>query len=203
MRLFHSHFSPFVRKVMVCAHELGLAGGIELLPSAAHPIERDAGILARHPLAQVPTLVLADGSALADSRVICEYLDARGGPRLFPAEGPARWRALNEQSLLDGLLDAALLIRYELTVRPEAERSVAWIAGQTAKIESALAWFEAAAPAFGERVDIGTIAAACGLGYLDLRFGHLSWRARHPALATWHDGFSARPSMRETQAPAA
>ncbi|WP_430913828.1 glutathione S-transferase [Methylobacterium sp. sgz302541] len=203
MKLFHSHFSPFVRKVMVCAHELGLAGEIALLSSAAHPVQRDGNILARHPLAQVPTLLLDDGTALADSRVICEYLDARGGHRLFPADGVERWRALNEQSLADGLLDAALLIRYELTARPEAARSPAWIEGQTAKIESALGWFESAAPAFGGRVDIGTVATACALGYLDLRFGDLAWRAAHPALAAWEEGFSARPSMRETRPPAA
>lgn len=202
MKLFHSHFSPFVRKVMVCAHELGLAETITLLPSAAHPVQRDANILAHHPLAQVPTLVLDDGSGLADSRVICEYLDAQGGHRLFPAEGEARWRALNEQSLADGVLDAALLIRYELTARPESVRHPAWIEGQTAKIESALSWFEAAAPGFADRIDIGTIAIGCALGYLDLRFGDLAWKDRHPALAAWYEGFSARPSMRETRAPA-
>jgi len=202
MKLFHSHSSPFVRKVMVVAHELGLAERLELLPSAVHPVKRDRSVLAQHPLAQVPTLVLDNGEGLADSRVICEYLDAEAGGRLFPAGGDARWRALNEQSTADGVLDAALLIRYELTARPESERSAAWIEGQTAKIESALAWFEEQAEAVRDRVDIGTIALACALGYLDLRFSDIAWRDDAPRLAAWFARFEERPSMVATRPPA-
>jgi len=202
MKLFHSHSSPFVRKVMVVAHELGLAERLELLPSAVHPVKRDRSVLAQHPLAQVPTLILDNGEGLADSRVICEYLDAEAGGRLFPAGGDARWRALNEQSTADGVLDAALLIRYELTARPESERSAAWIEGQTAKIESALAWFEEQAEALGDRVDIGTIALACALGYLDLRFSDIAWRDDAPRLAAWFARFEERPAMVATRPPA-
>ncbi|WP_147026659.1 glutathione S-transferase [Methylobacterium oxalidis] len=201
MKLFHSHFSPFVRKVMVCAHELGLADRIELLATAVHPVKRDAGVLAHHPLAQAPTLLDDAGEAVADSRVICEYLDAMAGNRLFPAPGPERWRALNEQSLADGLLDAALLIRYELTARPESERSAAWIGGQEAKIASALGWFEARAESLHERLDIGTIATAVSLGYLDLRFADLAWSRRHPRIAAWYAAFAQRPSMQATRPP--
>lgn len=202
MKLFHSPLSPFVRKVMVVAHELGLAEGLELLPSAAHPTKRDANILALHPLAQVPTLITDDGRALADSRVICEYLDALGGGAVFPRSGPARWLALTDQSTADGILDAALLTRYELTVRAEGERSSAWIAGQADKIESALDTFEAGVATLAERVDIGTITVACALGYLDLRLPDLAWRRRSPDLATWFEDFDARPSMRATRPPA-
>lgn len=203
MQLFHSHFSPFARKVMVVAFEHGLTESLELLATAAHPIKRDGTILARHPLAQVPTLIDNDGRALADSRVICEYLDAMAGGGLYPPDGPARWSALNDQSTADGMLDAALLIRYELTARSEAERSATWIAGQTAKIESGLASFEAAASALGNRVDIGTIALGCTLGYLDLRFPELVWRAAQPALAAWYESFAARPAMMATRPPTA
>lgn len=202
MKLFHSHTSPFVRKVMVVAHELGLADRIALVPCAVHPIDRDLAVLARHPLAQAPTLIDADDNAIADSRVICEYLDAIAGHRLIPSEGAARWRALTEQSAADGLLDAALLIRYELTARSEEERSQAWITGQQAKIDSTLGWFADRAAGLGERVDIGSIALACALGYLDLRFATLDWRARFPALAEWYAPFGARPSMVATRPPA-
>jgi len=203
MKLFHSPFSPFVRKVTVVAHELGLAERIELLPSAAHPTQRDATIRALHPLAQVPTLITDEGTALADSRVICEYLDTLAGGEVFPEAGPARWIALTDQSTADGLLDAALLLRYELTVRGEGERSAAWIAGQTAKIEGVLDSFEAGVGALADRVDIGTITVACALGYLDVRFPDLVWRRRAPTLGTWAEAFAARPSMRATQPPAA
>ncbi|KQP07156.1 glutathione S-transferase [Methylobacterium sp. Leaf99] len=203
MKLFHSGVSPFVRKVMVVAHEVGIAGRLELLSSAAHPTQRDANILAVHPLAQVPTLITDDGRVLADSRVICEYLDTVGGGAVFPRPGPARWMALNDQSTADGILDAALLIRYELTVRAEGERSAACITGQTAKIESALDAFEAGADALADRVDIGTITVACALGYLDLRLPNLAWRRRSPTLAVWFEAFGSRPSMRATKPPAA
>ncbi len=197
MKLFHSATSPFVRKVMVAAHELGLAERIETLPSAAHPVTRDGRVLSVHPLAQVPTLILDGGTAIADSRVICEYLDVLGGGQLFPASGPARWTALNLQSTADAVLDAALLIRYELTARPESERSQAWMDGQGAKITSALDWFERQADTLGS-VTIGTIALACALGYLDLRFSEVGWREGRPGLAAWFSGFSERASMRAT-----
>jgi glutathione S-transferase len=203
MKLFHSHFSPYARKVMVVAHELGLTERIALLPSAAHPIKRDATILAHHPLGQVPTLVTDDGAVLADSRVICEFLDSLGDGALFPAAGPARWSALTLQSTADGVLTAALSIRYELTARAEAERSASWIAGQNEKIETSLQSFEALAEALRDRLDIGTIALGCTLGYLDLRFPDLAWAERMPVLRAWYEDFSRRPSMVATRPPAA
>ncbi|GJD59990.1 glutathione S-transferase family protein [Methylobacterium frigidaeris] len=199
MKLFYAKASPFVRKVLVVAHELGLFERIELLSAAAHPINRDANIRAQNPLAQVPTLILDDGTMLADSRVICEYLDHLGQGGFFPAPGPARWTALTAQSTGDGLLDAALLCVYETRVRQETERSPAWVAGQREKIVDALAQIEAAAPAFGERVDIATITYGCGLGYLDLRLPDLGWRERAPAAAEWYARFGARPSMQATR----
>lgn len=201
MKLFHSPYSPFVRKVMVVAHEVGLVGRIECLPGAAHPTQCDHTLPAQNPLAPVPTLIGEDGQILADSRVICEYLDTLGQGTLFPRSGPARWVALVDQSMADGLLDAALLIRYERTIRPETERSDAWLAGQRAKIEGVLGAFEEQADAFGDRVDIGTIAIGCALGYLDLRFGDWPWRDTVPKLAAWAGGFGARPAMVATRPP--
>lgn len=203
MKLFHSHSSPFVRKVMIVAHEVGLADRIECLPAAAHPTSRDGAILAHHPLAQVPTLIDDEGRVIADSRVICEYLNALGGGGLFPETGPRRWIALSEQSIADGLLDAALLIRYEVTVRPESERSPAWIAGQSAKIDSCLDAFEDNAEGFADRMDIGTISIACALGYLDLRFADRGWRENRPATHAWFDRIRERPAMLATQPPTA
>ncbi|MCJ9712167.1 glutathione S-transferase N-terminal domain-containing protein, partial [Bordetella hinzii] len=119
MKLLYAPTSPYVRKVMVCAHLTGQAGRIQWLDSAAHPIRRDARIAAHNPLAKVPTLILDNGQALYDSRVICEYLaSSAGDEHLFPATGAARWQALTWQALGDGLLDAALLARYEHTARP-------------------------------------------------------------------------------------
>lgn len=198
MKLFHSPASPYVRKCMVVAHEVGLAARIDLLPSAVHPVNRDRTVVASNPLGKVPTLLTDEGVALYDSRVICEYLDHLGGGALFPAAGPGRWRALGEQALGDGILDAALLVRYENNARPEPLRWADWSAGQMDKIACGLAVLEAGAEGYGDRVDIGTITLACVLGYLDFRFATLAWRDRHPKAAAWFARFEARPAMQAT-----
>lgn len=201
MQVFYSPFSPFVRKVLVCAAELGIE--VERLPSAAHPVTRDQTVVAANPLGRVPTFFADDGEVLYDSRVICEYLDATSPtPRLFPVDRAARWRSLREQALADGLLEAALLMRYEQVVRPEELRYQPWFDGQHEKIVSSLAQLEAWAPGFAERVDIGTISIACALAYLDVRFPDEAWR-KNQALAAWHARFSERASMLATRHPAA
>ena len=194
MKLFHSPASPYARKVLVLAHETGLIDRIAVTAAGASPTGPSPEVAAHNPLGKIPALVLEDGTALYDSRVICEYLDGlSAGPRLFP-EGAARWDALTRQALADGLLDAALLTRYERVLRPEDRRWDAWEAGQVGKIGSALDRFEtlvADMPA----LDIGTVAMACALGYLDLRFPDLAWREGRPATAAWYAVFEGRPAM--------
>ncbi len=195
MKLYFSPTSPYVRKCLVVAHELGLVGRIELIAGNAHPVNRDAAIIANNPLGKVPTLICDDGRALYDSRVICEYLDDLGGGALFPRQGAARWQALTLQALADGMLDAALLARYEDAVRPEALRWADWRAGQLDKVATSLAALDAAPGQLQGRVDIGTLALGCALGYLDLRFSDLGWRERYPTVAKWAAGLCNRPSM--------
>jgi glutathione S-transferase len=201
MKLFHSPTSPFVRKCLVVAHELGLTSRIELVASAPHPVNRDAAVVTHNPLGKIPTLVTDDGAVLYDSRVVCEYLDSVAGGGLFPRDGAARWQALTLQSLGDGLLDAGVLVRYETFARPEPLRWPDWIAGQTEKLTAGLAVIEAHAAGFAGRLDIGTITLGCALGYLDLRYASLAWRDRHPATAAWFAGFAQRPSMLATRPP--
>ena len=198
MKIFHSPASPFVRKCMVVAHELGIADRIEKLPSAASPVKRDATILAKNPLGQVPTFVCDDGQVLFDSRVICEYLNAMQSGALFPAGGSERWARLTELALADGMTAAALLARYETMLRPEALRWSEWTEGQLAKVRTGLEWLEAASPSFGGRVDIGTIAFGCALGYMDFRFPSVDWRGEAPNTAKWFEGFNQRASMQAT-----
>ena len=202
MQLFHAATSPFVRKCLVTAHELGLAGRIERVSAAPHPVNRDQSVVAHNPLGKIPTLVTDDGAILYDSRVICEYLDVLAGGQLFPHAGSARWTALAQQALGDGLMDAAVLVRYETFARPESLRWQEWIAGQREKLTAGLAAIERHAEQFGSRVDIGTITLGCALGYLDLRMADLAWRDRHPATAAWFAGFGDRPSMIATRPPA-
>ncbi len=198
MKLFYSPASPYVRKCMVVAHELGLAGRIEHLAAAANPVNRDPNIVRVNPLGKVPTLFTDDGAVLYDSRVICEYLNALGNGSLFPAEAAQRWTTLTEQALGDGILDAALLARYEGAMRPEPLRWADWSAGQIDKIRTGVAAIDARADGFGARVDIGTITFGCVLGYLDLRFPDLNWRAGNGRVAQWFERFNARPSMQAT-----
>lgn len=199
MKLFYSPTSPYVRKVLVAAHELGLADRIERVTAAANPINRDKTIIAHNPLGQVPTLVTDDGRMLADSRVICEYLDhVGGGGKLFPRDS-ARWQVIVDQAMADGILGAAVLARYETGLRPADKLWPDWLGGQMDKIKTTLATLEAAVAGFGDRVDIGTISYACALSYLDLRFAAFDWRAAYPQAAGWYKVFEARPSMVATR----
>ncbi len=204
LSLYWAPASPFVRKVMVCAHELGIADRIEILDSAANPIDRDARIQAFNPLAKVPAARTDDGLTLYDSRVICEYLDsmsadeARRPPWLFPPAGPERWIALRRQALADGLVDAALLVRYENLLRPQPLRWSVWTAKQGEKITDALDAMLADLPDL-EKPDIGAITYACALGWLDFRFPDLDWRTGRKGLAEWYAGFDTRPSMSATR----
>jgi glutathione S-transferase len=195
MKLFFSPTSPYVRKCLVVAHELGLNRRIELVAGNAHPVNRDPNIVAANPLGKVPTLTCDDGRVLYDSRVICEYLNDLGGGTLFPRSGAARWDALALQALADGMLDAALLARYEDALRPEALRWADWRAGQLDKVATSMAALEAKTESMPGRVDIGALALACALGYLDLRFNELGWRARYPNVANWAAEFCKRPSL--------
>ncbi|QSY98043.1 glutathione S-transferase family protein (plasmid) [Rhizobium bangladeshense] len=205
MSLYWGSASPFVRKVMVCAYELGLSGRVDTLDSAANPIERDTRIQAYNPLAKVPAACTSDGLMLYDSRVICEYLDAlaseEGGAsafRLFPSACSGRWTALRRQALADGLLDAALLIRYENLLRPEPLRWPEWIGKQSEKVNDALDAMCSDVPD-ADALDIGTISYGCALAWLDFRFPDLQWRSGRTALADWLTIYSERPSMAATR----
>jgi glutathione S-transferase len=202
VKIFYSATSPYVRKCLVVAQELGLRDRIELIPAAPHPVNRDPTVVARNPLGKVPTMITDDGAILYDSRVVCEYLNSLANGQLFPGAGSARWTALVEQSLADGILDAAVLIRYETFARPEQLRWPEWISGQTEKVTSGLIEIERRAAGFAGRIDIGMIAIGCALGYLDLRLASLAWRAQHRAAAAWYGQFGVRDSMLATRPPA-
>ncbi len=198
MKLYFNPASPFARKARISALELGLAERIELVALTLTPVQPHHGLRAHNPLGKIPALVTDADEALYDSPVICEYLDAlAGGGRLWPAAGPARWRALRRQALADGLADAAILMRYELVVRPEALRWSEWLEGQRLKVRTALDALEAE-PLDGP-FDIGAISIVCALEYFEFRFPEERWREGRPQLAAWHEGLSHRPSVVATR----
>lgn len=198
MKLHWSPKSPFVRKVMVCAHELGVVDRLTLVRSVAAMLKPNPQIMVDNPLSKIPTLVLDDGRVLYDSVVICEYLDDLAGGGLFPRTGYARWQALQWHALGNGLLDALILWRNE------REREVplqALLDAFALKTEAALAVLEKDAAALeATPLDIGGVAIGCALGYADYRFDTLQWRARAPKLAAWFQALSERPSFVATQA---
>jgi glutathione S-transferase len=200
MKLRFNAASPFARKVRIVARETNTIDSIEEIATAVSPVTSNPGLAAENPLVKIPVLTTDDGQTLFDSRVICEYLDSLNrGRKLFPASGEERYTALRRQALADGMLDAAVLCRYEVAVRPEALRWGNWIAGQKAKIMGGLDALEREAAAWADDFDIGLIAAASVPGYLDLRFDEWQWRAGRPNLCAWFDRISQRPSMVATR----
>lgn len=197
MTLFHSPLSPFVRKVMVLLHETGQADRIALQAANLTPVSPDAALNRENPVGKIPALRLEDGTVLHDSRVILEYLDLQhvGNP-LIPREGSARWRRLTLASLADGIMDAAVLVRYEVALRPAEKHWAAYLDGQRDKIRRALALLEKDAIAeLTSHFDVAAISVACALGYVDLRHPDLDWRTANPQLAAWYFEVSQRPSM--------
>jgi glutathione S-transferase len=199
LKLHWSPKSPFVRKVMIAAHECGVAQRIELMRSVAMMAQPNATLMADNPLNKIPTLVLDDGTSLFDSTVICEYLDELNPSRatkLFPRHGAARWDALRRNALGSGLLDVLILWRNE---RERTAPSEALLKAFETKTVASLTAIESALRASPtERFDIGDIAMGCALGYLDFRFATFGWRAAYPSLGAWYARFSLRPSVQAT-----
>ena len=199
MKLHWSPRSPFVRKVMVAAHETGLVDRLSLVRTVVAMKSTNKGLLPDNPLSKLPTLVLDDGTPLYDSVVICEYLDTlHDSPKLFPSDVKAKWTALRRHALGDGLLELLILWRNE---REREHPAPAFLTSFQEKFDASLSALEndaaaIAAPPFG----IGHVAIGCALSYIDFRFPDLDWRADHPQIAAWHKTFAERPSARATEA---
>ena len=192
--------SPFGRKVKIAAALCGLSDRIEI--EATDTTDPDDSVRRLNPLGKIPALVLEDGTVLYDSRVIVEFLDfSAGGGVVIPA-GSARFAILTRQALADGIMDAALLQVYEKRFRPAEKHDQAWLDNQAGKVARGLTALEGNLPALSGTPDVGQIAAACALGYLDLRFAGV-WRGNHPRLVKWLDTFGdAVPSFETTRVAA-
>jgi glutathione S-transferase len=196
LELKYGAVSPYVRKVMVVAHEAGVAERIVLAP--VNTQEEPERIVPLNPLGKIPVLVLDDGSVIYDSPVICEYLDAEFGEhRLLPPSGARRWRIMTRVALVDGLLDAGILVRHE-RLRPADRQSPAWIDRQLGKLLGGLDMLERDAASLEGNLDMGMIAVGCALGYLPLRIPETAGLARWPRLAQWSARIGERPSFAMT-----
>ncbi len=196
MKLHWSPRSPYVRKVMITANELGIADRLTCMRTVVSTFKPAEELFADNPLNKLPTLVLDDGSALFDSRVICEYFDSlHNGVKLYPSDPKTRFQTLRYQALGDGILDICL-IRLGERLKPEEQRNAAVIASNERKASEAVSRLEAEADIIEARpFDIGHVAIGTALGYLDFRFVDDNWRAGRPKLSAWHDRFNARPAV--------
>jgi glutathione S-transferase len=198
MKLYSNPASPFARKARVILHELDIK--CEVVNVNARD---DEDLRKINPLKKIPALVLDDGSVLLDSRVICEYLNDKGGGRFFPGMNifsfhTSRWKALTLQALADGIMDAAVAARYE-SIQPAEKQNLDFINRYRLTISAGLDALEKIKLA--ETPTIGEIAAGCALGYLDFRYPDIPWRALHPKLAAWYEAFAQFPSMQATVPP--
>ena len=193
VELKYGSVSPYVRKVMVVAHEVGVAERLVL--TIVKTRESPEEIVPFNPLGKIPALVCDDGTVLFDSPVICEYLDAEfGHGTLLPSSGAARWKVMTRVALADGLLDAGILVRHE-RLRPAELQSHDWIAWQLKKVHAGLDALERDAPSLEGDLDLGKIGVGCALGYLPLRVPETQDLARWPRLARWAATIHKRPSF--------
>lgn len=197
MQLYFSPASPYVRKVRVVLHEAGKTDAVKIIPPMADPTDMSF-VASANPLSKIPALTRPDGPTLYDSRVICRYLDSTFDLGLYKEN--RIWEVLTLEATGDGVLDSAVNMVYEHRFRPEDMVYAPWVERQWAKVTGALDALEQrwmshlAGP-----LDMGQIAVACALGYLDFRHDDRGWRDGRVALAEWYADFSQRESMQATR----
>lgn len=197
MKLLYQNHSPYARKVLVFAHETGLAGRLDVIHHETSPTQRNASVFSVNPLGKVPVLMMDDGLALFDSNVICEYLDGlHGGRPMFPAAGKARLLALRVQALAQGIADAGILARWDTERRPVDLRWPLLAAGHIEKLVSAFDFVEREVDLEGP-VDIGQVALATALAWIEFREVAPFMDGR-PRLSQWYRAFVQRESMQMT-----
>ncbi len=197
MQLHWSPKSPYVRKVMVCAMELGLESRLQLVRSVAAMLTPNERLMQDNPLSKIPTLVLDTGWTLFDSGVICEYLDDLAQGSLFPEETDLRWHVQRWHALGNGLLDILILWRNE---RERETPLPALLVAFERKFEACLCALESDATSLHDKpFSIGQISIGCALGYVDYRFDSLGWRQKAPQLASWYRTLCERPSFKNTE----
>jgi glutathione S-transferase len=196
MTLHWSPRSPYVRKVMIALHEMGLRDRVKIVRTVAGGTTPHWELMKVNPVGKIPTLELSDGTAIYDSPVIIEYLDTlHDGPKLYPAAWPDRLTALRRHALGQGMLDSALPLLGE-SFRPAERQSEPHKELWRAKLRACVEALEREADDLAASgFTVGHLAIGVALGYLDFRFDALRWRDGHPKLAAWHAGFNARPAV--------
>lgn len=201
MQLFYSTASPYARKALITAHEAGIVDQIEIITTTASPVDRNPAIVPVNPTGKIPTLVIPDGRIIFDSRVICEFFDRQSDTiHLFPKHPDSYIAAKTMESLGDGMLDAALLARYETSLRPEQLKWEDWHQGQIDKIQSSFDYLEKyCLELLNGPTTIGNVAVGCAIGYIEFRNIVDDWKTGRDGVAEWYSRFVERPSMKATE----
>jgi glutathione S-transferase len=197
MTLHWSPRSPYVRKVMIAIHEMGLQDQIRTVRTVTGGTTPHLELMKINPLGKIPTLELPDGTVIYDSPVIVEYLDTlHSGPKLFPSAWNTRLTAVRRHALGQGMIDAALLLLGE-GFRPAERQSEPHKALWRRKLVACVDALETEADDLtASAFDVGQLTIGVALGYLNFRFGDLHWQKDRPRLAKWHQHFDARPAVR-------
>lgn len=179
--LLIGHFdSPYVRRVAISLHVLGLAFRREML-SVFGDAEKMRGY---NPLGRVPALVLDGGETLIDSAAILDHLDEAAGPTkaLLPISGVPRREALQVMALATGCNDKAMAIAYERR-RPAHLVDESWIVRCLAQLDAGLGALEDRLPSqVPDRLMQREITVAAMLGYVRLREPEALSATRHSRL---------------------
>ena len=198
MKLIYSPASPFVRKVAVFAELGNLTDQITFSSVATTALNVADDARSANPLGKIPALILADGSTLFDSRVICRYLDDVADLGMYPASNI--WKVTTLEALGDGIMESGVSISYEKRLRPENEQSPNWIEAQWSKVEHAIASLETGTYSeMGEPLNAGQISVACALDYIDFRHGDRNWQSRHPKMANWQRKMQSLDAFKSTK----
>ena len=198
MKLIYSPASPFVRKVAVFAELGNLTDQITFSPVATTALNVADDARSANPLGKIPALILADGSTLFDSRVICRYLDDVADLGMYPASNI--WKVTTLEALGDGIMESGYSISYEKRLRPENEQSPNWIEAQWSKVEHAIASLETGTYSeMGGPLNAGQISVACALDYIDFRHGDRNWQSRHPKIANWQRKMQSLDAFKSTK----
>ena len=197
MKLVYSPPSPFVRKVTTLIHHANLHDRIELINVKTTALSVAEEARTANPLGKIPVMILEDGKAIFDSRVITRYLDELAGSNLYSEENI--YDILTLEALADGIMESAVSITYESKLRSENEQSPSWMEAQWSKVLHAIkALDDGEFKAMNGEMNMGQIAVACALGYLDFRHNDRQWRSGHSNLASWNDKMMKLPALIKT-----
>ena len=203
MKIIGSLTSPYVRKVRIVMAEKKIDAEFVL----DNVWDSGSTISEFNPLGKVPCLLLDDGGAMFDSRVIAEYIDTLSPVgKLIPATGRERAAVKTWEALADGITDAGILVRLENTFRAESEQSQKWKDRQMHKVLKGIETMSNSLGnskwCHGNQFSLADISVGCTLGWFELRFPEINWKSQYPNLAKLVTQLSERPSFKQTEPPA-